>query len=390
MASTHAGVDEYGFDTRLRVLCVDDEPDVLEGLELSLRRHYEVDTATGGEQALQLMRTGDYAVLVSDMRMPGINGAALLATARKHFPETVRVLLTGYADVSSAASAINDGQIFRFLVKPCPPPAVQRAIADAAGQYRLQTLERNLLERTLRGAVQALTEVLSLTDPDAFARATQVQKLSLAMAVRLDLQPTWALELAAMLAPLGRVSLPPELLQRHAAGEPLRRESDREALDRVAEVTQRLLAPIPRLEPVRDILREAGSREPAPGPSAAPIARLARVLRLASRFVDQQARGDSIAIALAELRAHFGDTDLIEAIEAIKGEQSQEVEVRAVPVRQLRAGMTLCDDLLTQSGQRLVPRGYEINASLVERIRNLRPDALRGPVRVVLPRDATA
>ncbi|WP_428312382.1 response regulator [Hydrocarboniphaga sp.] len=388
------GMDEYGFDTRLRVLCVDDEPAVLEGLELSLRRHYEVDTAASGEQALQLMRNGDYAVLLSDMRMPGINGAALLATARKYFPDTVRVLLTGYADVSAAASAINDGHIFRFLIKPCPPPVVQRAIADAVAQHRLQTVERSLLERTLRGAVQALTEVLSLTDPDAFARATQVQKLSLAMASKLDLQPTWALELAAMLAPLGRVSLPPELMQREASGEALRHEADREALSRVAEVTQRLLAPIPRLEPVRDILREAeresGARALFNNPSAVPVARLARVLKLASRFVDQQARGDSVTIAIGDLRANYGDRDLIEAIEAIKGAQSEELEVRTVPIRLLRAGMTLCDDLLTQSGQRLVPRGYEVNASLVERIRNLRTDALRGPVRVVVQREATA
>lgn len=386
-------MDEYGFDTRLRVLCVDDEPAVLEGLELSLRKHYEVDIAGGGEQALQLMRTGDYAVLLSDMRMPGINGAALLATARKHFPDTVRVLLTGYADVAAAAAAINDGQIFRFLVKPCPPATVQKALADAVQQYRLQTAERSLLERTLRGAVQALTEVLSLTDSDAFARAAQVQKLSLAIANKLDLQPIWALELAAMLAPLGRVSLPPELIQREASGEALRRESDREAISRVPEVTQRLLAPIPRLEPVRDILREAGretgARSLFSNPSTASTAKLARVLRLATQFVDQQARGDSFGVAIGELRSQFGDSELIAAIEEIKGAQSEELEVRTIPVRMLRIGMSLCDDLLTQSGQRLVPRGYEVNASLVERIRNLRPDALRGPVRVVLQRETT-
>jgi CheY-like chemotaxis protein len=381
-------MDEFGFDTRLRILCVDDEPAVLEGLELSLRRQFEVDTATTGEKALQLLRTGDYAVLISDMRMPGIDGAALLAAVRRLYPETVRVLLTGYADINAAASAINDGQIFRFLIKPCPPATVQRAISDAVQQYRLQTVERSLLERTLRGAVQALTEVLSLTDPDAFGRAAQVQKLALAMANRLDLQPTWALELAAMLAPLGRVSLPPELLQRQAQGEGMRRDTDREALERVPEVTQRLLASIPRLEPVRDILREAdrdvGARELSANFGGVPVAKLGRVLRVATHFVERQARGDTLTVALGELRSHFGDVALIETIEAIKGEQSEAVEVRTVPVRQLRAGMTLCDDLLTQAGQRLVPRGYEVNASFVERVRNMRADALRGPVRVML------
>ena len=384
-------MDDYGFDTRMRVLCVDDEPAVLEGLELSLRRHYEVDTATTGEQALQLLRTGDYAILISDMRMPGVDGAALLAQTRQRYPEVVRVLLTGYADVNAAAAAINDGQIFRFLIKPCPPATVQRAIGDAAEHHRLLTAERSLLERTLRGAVQALTEVLSLTDPEAYGRAAQVQKLAVAMAKQLDLQPIWALELAAMLAPLGRISLPPELLQRLALGEHIGRQSDLDALAAVPEVTQRLLAPIPRLEPVRDILREAegGGAVIARAFAVKPRARLAPVLRLATRFVELQAAGDTTAVALAELRARGGEPDLIAAIETIKGEQGQAIEVHTLAVRQLRVGMTLCDDLLTHSGQRLVPGGFEINASFVERIRNLRPDALRGPVRVMLPASST-
>ena len=383
-------IDSYGFDTAMRVLCVDDEQAVLEGLELSLHRNFEVDTATNGEQALQLLRTGHYAILISDMRMPGMDGAALLAEVRQRYPEVVRVLLTGYADVAAAAAAINDGQIFRFLIKPCPPATVQRAIADAAAQYRLLTVERSLLERTLNGAVQALTEVLSLTDPEAYGRAAQVQKLVVAMAKQLDLQPLWALELAAMLAPLGRVSLPPELLQRQALGEETERRSDLEALARVPEVTQRLLASIPRLEPVLDILREAGGenggRQVRSVFGGFPAARLGRVLRMATRYVDQQAHGDSTAVILAEMRAQGSDPELIAAIETIKGEQDQTVEVRTVAVRQLRAGMTLCDDLLTQTGQRLVPSGFEINASFVERIRNLRADTLRSPVRVILPR----
>lgn len=385
--------DQYGFDTRMRVLCVDDEPAVLEGLELSLRRHYEVDTASSGDQALQLLRTGDYAILVSDMRMPGTDGAALLSAVRRRYPDVVRVLLTGYADVAAAASAVNDGQVFRFLIKPCPTPQVHRALADAAAQYRLQNVERNLLESTLRGAVEALTGVLSLTDPEAFGRAAQVQKLALAIAAQLELPASWALDLAAMLAPLGRISLPPELLQRLARGEETRRQSDHEALARVAEVTLRLLAPIPRLEPVRDILRvaerDASARETSAvvGANAIPVAELGRVLRAATRYVDSQARGDSVGVSLAELRSQAVDDDLIAAIETINGAQAEAVEVRTVPVRQLRSGMTLCDDLLTQSGQRLVPRGFEINPSFVERVRNLRPDTLRGPVRVMLARE---
>ena len=93
---------------RVRVLCVDDEPNVLEGLSLHLRRRYQVETATSGAAALEILqRGGETAVVMSDMRMPGMDGAAFLARARQTAPDTVRILLTGHADLNSAISAVN-------------------------------------------------------------------------------------------------------------------------------------------------------------------------------------------------------------------------------------------------------------------------------------------
>src|SRR6185436_19833430 len=97
---------------RTQVLCVDDEPNVLEGLALNLRRRYDVLTATSGAAGLQILeRERATAVVVSDMRMPNMDGAAFLAKARAALPEAVRLLLTGEADLNSAISAVNDGQI---------------------------------------------------------------------------------------------------------------------------------------------------------------------------------------------------------------------------------------------------------------------------------------
>src|SRR5687768_872607 len=103
------------------VLCVDDEPQVLAGLSVSLRRRYEILTATSGAEALAVLaRRPDVAVVVSDMRMPGMDGAAFLAKAKEIAPDAVRVLLTGYSEIDAAMNAVNQGQIFRFLTKPCP------------------------------------------------------------------------------------------------------------------------------------------------------------------------------------------------------------------------------------------------------------------------------
>jgi signal transduction histidine kinase len=133
---------------RPRVLCVDDEPRVLAGLRLHLRREYEVEVAEGGEQALEIInQRGPFAVVISDMRMPYMNGAAFFAQARVLAPDTVRILLTGYSDIDDAIAAINQGQIFRFLTKPCRPAVLRHAVEDAVAQYRMITADHELVRR---------------------------------------------------------------------------------------------------------------------------------------------------------------------------------------------------------------------------------------------------
>ena len=157
-----------------RILCVDDEPKVLEGLERVMHRRCSLLTANSGEEALRLLSGPEpIDVIMSDMRMPRMNGAALLAECRKRSPDTVRLLLTGQTDLESAISAVNEGHVFRFLTKPCPPAVLVEALTAALEQHRLITSERVLLERTLVGSMRALTEVLSLVHPEFGASARQ-------------------------------------------------------------------------------------------------------------------------------------------------------------------------------------------------------------------------
>src|SRR5262245_28844758 len=125
------------------ILCVDDERNVVESMELNLRRQYQVKTALSGTQGLEILRSEkEVAVILSDMRMPEMDGAAFLAKARETSPDAVRILLTGFADVEAAVRAVNDGQIFRFLTKPCAPENLLTALAAGIEQHRLITAER--------------------------------------------------------------------------------------------------------------------------------------------------------------------------------------------------------------------------------------------------------
>ncbi|MDP3856584.1 MAG: EAL domain-containing protein [Stagnimonas sp.] len=134
----------------LRVLCVDDEPNILVGMRLQLRRHCELLTAASGAEGLEILRQQEVAVVISDMRMPGMDGAEFLRQAHALAPDSTRILLTGQADLDSAIRSINDGRIFRFLLKPCPPPTLIAALAAAASRYRLASARRVLSDLMLR------------------------------------------------------------------------------------------------------------------------------------------------------------------------------------------------------------------------------------------------
>lgn len=131
-----------------RILCVDDEPEVLHGLQMHLRSRFEVITACGGLEALQYLwelGADSFAAVLSDMRMPGMDGSTLLSHVRRMSPDTTRVMLTGYSEMRSAIAAINDGNVFRFLIKPCDPSVVAQTMVDAVDHYRLVVQDRDFM-----------------------------------------------------------------------------------------------------------------------------------------------------------------------------------------------------------------------------------------------------
>ena len=155
-----------------RLLCVDDEPNVLAGLKNVLRRHFDVTVATSGSDALRtLVDEGPFTVVLSDFAMPGMNGAQFLGHVRHAAPDTVRLLLTGQATLDDTIAAVNDGNIFRFLKKPCAPPDLIRALEDAVEQSRLVTADRRLIERKLEAMATHLVRAERLASLGTMAGA---------------------------------------------------------------------------------------------------------------------------------------------------------------------------------------------------------------------------
>src|ERR1043165_7429621 len=190
-----------------KILFVDDDANLLASCERNLRKRYSIETAVGGEFALnRITERGPYGVVVSDMPMPGMNGIQFLSAVKQRAPETVRIMLTGNADVEVATGVVNEGNIFRFLTKPVPADVLSKALDDALAQYRLVAAEKELLNKTLSGSVKLLTDILSIAETPAFGRTQTLRDLVSEATTKIGLSNAWEIHLAVMLAPIGYVT----------------------------------------------------------------------------------------------------------------------------------------------------------------------------------------
>lgn len=375
-----------------RILCVDDEPNVLEALNRHLRRHFAVATAVGAAAGLALLeREPPFAVVVSDLRMPGMDGVAFLSRVRELAPDTVRILLTGQADLEATISAVNEGNIFRFLSKPCSPENLTRALQAAAEQNRLITAERVLLEHTLHGTIKTLSDILGLANPAAFGRASRAKEHVSKLAVHLGIAERWQVEVAAMLSQIGCVTLPPQTADKIYHGRELT-SAERAMGDQLPAVAAQLLANIPRLEAVRDMLvyqdkHFDGTGTPPDSVRGAHIPLGARLLKVVLDFDALEANDVLGELAVDTLRGRAGwyDPDVLQGFAEVLGHSSATTEVREVRLREIRAGMVFAEDVTTQTGLLLIARGQEVTAGLLQRVRNFSENiGVKEPVRMIV------
>jgi response regulator RpfG family c-di-GMP phosphodiesterase len=370
-----------------RVLCVDDEARVVEGLVLHLRRDYQVYTANSGQEGLALLKQkGGAAVVISDMRMPQMDGATFLQHVLQFYPDASRILLTGEPGRDAAVSAVNKAQIFRFLTKPCPPDALKAAVEAGVIQHRLLNAERTILKETLNGCIRALVDVLALTNPVAFGRASRVKRQAMEFAAKLDCRDFWQLEAAAMLSQIGYLSLPAELVEKLYYGETLTPE-EKILASGAPDVVNSLLENVPRLEPVIQILVALHwTDEQIAKLGEGTIGTGTRILGLVLEYDTLVTQGQSTNVAVQTLRsrvARFGDA-MVEKFGIHVGAGSSTKELREMPLRVVQPGMIIMQDVRTQMGTLLVARGFEVTSVFLERARNFGPDLLNESVRVMV------
>lgn len=379
-----------------KVLLVDDDPRLLASCERNFHRAFPLDTAEGGAAALEkLAAHGPYAVVIADRQMPGMDGIELLARVRERWPDTVRMVLTGNADLEVAIQAVNQGNIFRFLTKPCAPEILSKAIDDGRAQYRLITAERELLDKTLNGSIKLLTDILSMMDPVSFGRSQALRETMGEVIKKLNLENAWEIHLAAMLGSIGLVTIPLETLLRYRAGEMLS-VVEEQAVAQAPGTAARLLANIPRLENVAHIVRYHQKRYDGTGypPDAVKgddIPAGSRLLKIMDDLAGLQADGLSRLRALDEMEERPGwyDRAILSTVRTHYGlAPAPDIRRRAMTVElnRLKPGMVVYSRIETRDGMLILGAGQRINEMILEKIRNFdRISGIRQPIFIETP-----
>lgn len=367
-----------------RVLLVDDDPNLLSALQRQLRKTFDLTTAEGGTEALKAVETAalgrePFAVVLCDMRMPGMDGVEVLSRIKAQAPETVRMMLTGNADQQTAIAAINQGSIFRFFTKPCPAEELAVGLQAGINQYRLITAERDLLEKTLAGSIKVLADVICMNDPVAFALSSRLREWVRLLTVEFKLPQRWQLDIAAMLSTIGQVSIPPELIAKQRRGEALS-EAENAIFARAPEAGRNLIANIPRLAQVGELvlLQDRGydgSGFPADGPKGAEIpfdARLLKILKDLASFANGGPLNGQVFGELDKRKEQYDPAILAKVRTCLlKSADTTPVTVVEVPVSTLRAGHVVLSDITLTNGHLILAANTTVSAAQVERMRNL-------------------
>lgn len=405
MTTASSPPSPHGRASAPRVLCVDDDAAVLRALRRVLAGTYDVAIAVGGLAGLEAIRDASppFAVVITDLRMPELSGIGLLQCVRQQSPQTTRVLLTGNADVASATAAVNAGEVFRFLAKPCAPDALLEAVGAAYAHHQRLTspprvdgidtprqepaegadardaapaVERGQARAavpshaarasrtrgdTLSELVLALNVMLAAVHPVARACAARIEWRANSMLDRLDLGIDQHVRAAAALSQLGAISLSPEVAERIYGSLPLS-AADAGIAHGIRVRTWELIADVPALALARQIVWCDPQGDSVDLTSDTNEIELGTVIvDIACMLDDGQRKGRDVGRVLAELQLHHGGRhaglmDSLHAeIDSLAGHG-----VRMLRLRDASPEMTLATDVFTPNGLLMACRGQRI------------------------------
>jgi response regulator RpfG family c-di-GMP phosphodiesterase len=358
-----------------KVLLVDDNDELLKSYRRYFYQSLQVDTISNPVDAIQRLKETHYKVVMSDLKMPQMDGIRFLSIAREISPDTTRIMLTGYADVNTAINAVNEGNIFRFLTKPSPPEIVEKALRAGIEYHDLKMAERVLLEQTLNGSITLLVEILSMVNPAAFSRSSRIKKVVTMLVSRLGLTSSWHYELAATLSQIGFVTISPSLLEKIFQQSPLT-DQEKQIVANHPQTAKKLLEKIPRLEIVVPMItnqhKPYDTYPPKPDGQVDVQTLGAQLLKVAVDYdtlVEAGKAADEILETMIGNKNAYNPLILEKLIELTPALPS--MERRKVNVAEVESGMIVDDDIKTVDNLLLLRRGQEISEAVMLRLQTI-------------------
>lgn len=409
-----------------RILCVDDEANILSALRRLFRGVHTVEIAASGTEALKRLAAARYDVVISDMRMPGMDGATLLEQVRQRWPDTVRILLTGFADVDSTVAAINQAEIFRYLSKPWNDAELLHTVEQALTRKHLKEERDRLLaltrqqneelvelNRALEDRVAQRTEALAkandqlhrawLTSIKVFTglmemrggglagHARRVAELAREMARQMGLNDAEVQDvfLAGLLHDVGKLGLPDAVLTKS-----LREMSPAEVHQyrTHAALGEQALMPLENLQKAARFVRSHHERYDGRGQPDALVGEQiplgARILALANdldnllhgRLAQKSVQLNLVREQVIELRGARYDPSVVDAWLALLQRPAASVEL-SVGAAELQPGDILSQDWVNADGMLMLAAERELDARLIEQIQQYQARAAQ-PVRL--------
>ncbi len=373
-----------------KVLLVDDEKNILSAYKRNLRNSFQIYLADNPKIALEIFkRHGPFAAVVSDLKMPEMDGLQLLSEIKKINPETVRLLLTGYADLNTAIEAINRGNIFRLLTKPCRTEDMGKALDDAIEQYNLVIAEKELLTQTLKGTLNVLVEILSSVQPLVFNFTVRFKSLAKAIAERLKYPNIWEVEISALLMHIGLVSVPSDIIEKKLHGLQLTDEENK-IFRNHTELGYSLISQIPRLKKIAEnikyqytpyfVLLEKFNSDKSKLPFTATI------LKALNDYFELLAKGVPEENTIREMEKNINhyEPSVLGALEAEISGVEKDRTIRLIKLSELRPGMILAKNLTDANNLLLLPKGTLINPITLNKILNYaKMTKLREPIEIL-------
>ena len=419
-------MDSQATETPASLLLVDDEPSILSSLRRLLRpAGYLIHTAESGKAGLQILEQEPIDLVISDMRMPEMDGAKFLGQVRDRWPATTRILLTGYADITSTIDAINRGEIFRYIPKPWDDKDLMLIVRDALERRRLQNentrllaltqaqndelkafnssledkvkrrtaeieqinsflnLANDRLKQNFLVSIKIFSGLMELRAGAMAGHSRRVADLARKLTLRLGLEAKEQQNIffAALLHDIGKIGFSDNLLNRPVS----RMSGDELGIYRKHVIAgESALMPLDELKDVAKIVRGHHERFDGQGfpdgLQGLSIPFGARILSVVNDYdglqigtlAEKRMSPDEAKAMLLQSRGRRYDPQIVDAFIELLGGQAQEEVVRERPVSQsdLKAGMVLARDLVSREGVLLLSADFILDVALIKQIQD--------------------